>query len=141
PSGMDVTPVSSPLGRRILLRSPQWTVYEIDLGVELKPRSARCYAIVGVGKQRRDVMGTPERKAGWSEAQMSLYDQARETIRSVVAAYSARLAAADPAEYEALRAEQHRHARLLRTLRPEDTSTIALVLAEYPTLLASIDGR
>jgi hypothetical protein len=95
-------------------------------------------AIIGLG---RTTMQMPDQLGDWTEDQMFRYDQARETIRSVIGAYSARLADAAPADVETLEAEQARHAQLLRTLDPGDTAAVERVLNEYPALLARLTGR
>jgi tellurite resistance protein len=73
-----------------------------------------------------------------TQDQIVQFDLAKDTLRTLIAAYSARMATADGATAEALRAAQMRYAGQLRQLSIRDTAAITKILRDYPELIRQV---
>ncbi|MEU4190979.1 hypothetical protein AB0E69_03715 [Kribbella sp. NPDC026611] len=78
----------------------------------------------------------------WSFDEERAYEAARNRIGAVIAAYSARIWAAEQAgadaEADRLAAESAVYEELRRGLSPDDGGEIARINAEFPALLARV---
>ncbi|TDD27420.1 hypothetical protein E1218_10560 [Kribbella turkmenica] len=78
----------------------------------------------------------------WSLDDERAFESARRRIGAVIAAYSARIGAAeaagDDAEADRLADESDGYEELRRTLSPDDKAGIARINAEFPELLARV---
>ncbi|MGC9670947.1 hypothetical protein ACNTMW_30920 [Planosporangium sp. 12N6] len=71
----------------------------------------------------------------WNADEVDRFELAQQTLRTLIAAYSARIAGANDVEADRLRAERSRYADELRRLDPTDTATLARIAADYPALV------
>ncbi|MFF0340209.1 hypothetical protein [Kribbella sp. NPDC004875] len=86
--------------------------------------------------------GNTEPNPRWSFDDERAYEAARNRIGAVIAAYSARIGAADSdgehAEADRLAALSAEYEELRRSLSPDDGAEIARINAEFPELLAQV---
>jgi hypothetical protein len=85
---------------------------------------------------------SPEPNPRWSFDDERAYESARNRIGAVIAAYSARIGAAedagDDAEADRLAEVSAEYEELRRRLSPDDGGEIARINAEFPELLARV---
>lgn len=86
--------------------------------------------------------GSTEPNPRWSFDDERAFESARNRIGAVIAAYSARIGAADDAgdtaEADRLVEVSARYEELRRALSPDDGAEIARINAEFPELLARV---
>src|SRR4051794_28900781 len=77
---------------------------------------------------------------GWTPVEADRFDLAQQTLRALVAACSARIAASDPHEIERWQADRSRYTAELRLLDATDGAALERIITEYPMLLRQIRG-
>lgn len=79
--------------------------------------------------------GPPERLGTWRRGDESQFELAQAILRALVAAYAARIEAADADTAENLKARQFDYGRQLTELTASDVDRIGMIVASYPALL------
>jgi hypothetical protein len=89
----------------------------------------------GEGEAMEQQLGSD---AIWTNDQLRRFETAKDTLRALIAAYSARIADDHPFALQDLRDARTRHAERLRTLAAADADEIAEILNEYPALILQV---
>jgi hypothetical protein len=85
-----------------------------------------------------DEQRSPHESPWGIDADADRLERAQQAVRLLIAAYSARIAAADPTEAAELRGHRSRYAEQLRTLGEADPATLDQVTADYPALARQV---